>query len=54
MLEIQDLAKAQQLSLSIHALTGTDANDTIRLRTLLGNQVLLILVDFGSTGSFLN
>jgi hypothetical protein len=54
MLELQDLAEAQQLSLSIHALTGTDANDTIHLRTLVGNQVLLILVDSGSTGSFLN
>jgi ribosomal protein L32 len=54
MLEMQDLAEAQQLSLSIHALAGTESNDTIRLRAMVGNQVLLVLVDSGSTGSFLN
>jgi hypothetical protein len=54
MLEMQDLAEAQQLSLSIHALAGTDSGDTIRLRALIGNQHLLILVDSGSKGSFLN
>jgi hypothetical protein len=54
MLEMQDLAEAQQLRLSIHALAGTDSGDTIRLRALIGNQHLLILVDSGSTGSFLN
>jgi hypothetical protein len=54
MLEMHDLAEAQQLSLSIHALAGTDSGDTIRLRAMVGDQMLLILVDSGSTGSFLN
>jgi hypothetical protein len=54
MLEMQDIAEAQQLSLSIHALAGTDSGDTIRLRATVGDQSLLILVDSGSTGSFLN
>jgi hypothetical protein len=54
MLELQDIAEAQQLSLSIHALAGTDSGDTIHLRAMVGNQVLLVLVDSGSTGSFLN
>jgi hypothetical protein len=54
MLEMQDLAEAQQLSLSIHALAGTNSGDMIHLRALIGNQHLLILVDSGSTGSFLN
>jgi hypothetical protein len=54
MLELQDIAEAQQLNLSIHALAGIDFGDTIRLRAMVGNQVLLILVDSGSTGSFLN
>jgi hypothetical protein len=49
-----NLAEAQQLSLSIHALAGTDSGDTIRLRGLVDNHILLILVDSGSTGSFLN
>jgi hypothetical protein len=54
MMELEDLAEAQQLSLSINAIAGTDSGDTIRLRALTENQVLLILVDSGSTGSFLN
>lgn len=54
MMEIQDLAEATQLSLSIHALAGTDSGDTIRLRAMVGKQILLILVDYGSTGNFLN
>lgn len=54
MMELHDIAEAQQLSLSINAMAGTDGSDTIRLRALVGNQVLLILVDSGSTGSFLN
>jgi hypothetical protein len=54
LMEMQDLADAQQLSLSINALAGTDAGDTIRLRALVENQVMLILIDSGSTGSFLN
>jgi hypothetical protein len=54
MLEMQDMAEAQQLSLSIHALVGTDSGDTICLRATVGDQSLLILVDSGSTGSFLN
>jgi hypothetical protein len=54
LMELQDLAEAQQLSLSLNAIAGTDSGDTIRLRALVDNQVLLILVDSGSTGSFLN
>jgi hypothetical protein len=54
MIEMQDIAEAQQLSLSIYALSGTDSGDTIRLRAMVGNQIFLILVDSGSTGSFLN
>jgi hypothetical protein len=54
MLEFQEIVEAQKLSLSIHALAGTDSGDTIRLRAMVGNQVLLILVDSGSIGSFLN
>jgi hypothetical protein len=54
MIEQHDIADAQQLSLSIHALADTESGDTIQLRAMVGNQVLLILVDSGSTGSFLN
>uniref|UniRef100_A0ACD5U6C2 Uncharacterized protein n=1 Tax=Avena sativa TaxID=4498 RepID=A0ACD5U6C2_AVESA len=54
MIELQDMADAKQLSLSFNALAGTDSGDTICLRALVENQVMLILVDSGSTGSFLN
>jgi hypothetical protein len=37
MLELQDIAQAEQLSLSIHALDGTDGAETLRLRALVGN-----------------
>ncbi|XBH55725.1 hypothetical protein VPH35_077749 [Triticum aestivum] len=40
--------------LSTHALDGTDAPSRIRLRALAGNQVMLLLVDSGSTHSFIN
>jgi hypothetical protein len=54
LLELQDLANAQELSLSVHALSGSKAPDTIRNRALVDNQVMLILVDSGSSHSFIN
>jgi hypothetical protein len=53
MLELQDIAIAEQLSLSINALAGSESANCLRLRALVGNQVLIILVDSGSS-SFLN
>lgn len=40
--------------LSSQALDGTDSTTTIRLRALVGNQVMLLLLDSGSTHSFVN
>lgn len=40
--------------LSIHAVAGIEEGETIHLRALVGNQVMLILVDSGSTHSFIN
>ncbi|XBI72477.1 hypothetical protein VPH35_066426 [Triticum aestivum] len=40
--------------LSSQALDGTDSTTTIRLRALVGNQVMLLLLDSGSTHSFAN
>lgn len=54
MMELHDLHQAEQLSLSIHDLAGTDGAETLRLRAMIGNQVLLILVDSGSSNSFIN
>ncbi|KAE8773988.1 putative pentatricopeptide repeat-containing protein [Hordeum vulgare] len=39
--------------LSTHIVSGGDAPCTIRLRALVGNQVMLLLVDSGSTYSFI-
>lgn len=50
-LELQDAATAELLHLSMHAMAGTEAAKTIRIRALLGNQVMLILIDSGSLGS---
>jgi hypothetical protein len=33
-------------------MVGSEGAETIRLQALVGNQVLLILVDSGSSGSF--
>jgi hypothetical protein len=54
MLEMQDMAEAQRLSLSIHAMAGSEGAETLRLRALVGNQVFIILVDSGSSGSFIH
>lgn len=41
-------------SLSHHALSGEEAPSTIRLRAQVGDQVMLLLVDSGSTHSFVS
>jgi hypothetical protein len=38
--------------LSVDALAGTEGGETIRLRALVGNQVMLLLIDSGSTHTF--
>ncbi|KAK1678256.1 hypothetical protein QYE76_039104 [Lolium multiflorum] len=53
-LEMQDISMAEQLSLSMHAMAGTEGAETLRLRALVGNQALIILVDSGSSSSFVH
>jgi hypothetical protein len=50
----QDFQDNEQLQLSLYALSGANGGDTIRLRALVGNQVLIILVDSGSSHNFVN
>lgn len=38
--------------LSVDALAGTEGGETIRQRALVGNQVMLLLIDSGSTHTF--
>lgn len=40
--------------LSAHAVEGTEAPETIRIRATVGDQTMLLLVDSGSTHSFVN
>ena len=40
--------------LSAHAVSGTESANTIRLRAQVGGQVMLLLVDSGSTHSFIS
>ncbi|KAK1650696.1 hypothetical protein QYE76_068501 [Lolium multiflorum] len=54
LLELQDVAIAEQLSLSLHAMAGSEGAETLRLRALVGDQALIILVDSGSSSSFLH
>jgi hypothetical protein len=54
LIEMHDIAIAEQLSLSLHAMSGSEGDNCLRLRALVGNQVMLILVDSGSSNSFIN
>jgi hypothetical protein len=55
MLEAAELNVGDSKSyLSLHALAGTQSNRAIHLRALINNHVLSILVDSGSSYTFLN
>uniref|UniRef100_A0A8R7U589 Uncharacterized protein n=1 Tax=Triticum urartu TaxID=4572 RepID=A0A8R7U589_TRIUA len=56
LLDDQGAAPADQecCVLSTQAVSGTETPRTIRLRALVGNQVMLLLVDSGSTHSFIS
>ena len=47
-------AVEEELLLSASALSGADHPKTIRLRAMVGNQVVIILLDSGSTHSFID
>ncbi|KAK1693348.1 hypothetical protein QYE76_010045 [Lolium multiflorum] len=54
LMEMHDLATATKLSLSLNAMSGSEGSNCLRLRALVDNQVLLILVDSGCNSSFIN
>lgn len=58
LLDALEMAELQQLQydacLSLNAVHGMDKPKTIKLRALAGNQVLLILLDSGSSHTFVN
>lgn len=53
-LELLDEAHvtADCCQLSVNAAAGTDNGETMRLRALVGNQVMVLLIDSGSTHTF--
>uniref|UniRef100_A0A453JN23 Uncharacterized protein n=1 Tax=Aegilops tauschii subsp. strangulata TaxID=200361 RepID=A0A453JN23_AEGTS len=56
-LQLLDPPEAQEpdcCSLSHHAISGEEAPSTMRLRAQVGDQVMLLLVDSGSTHSFVS
>lgn len=53
-LEIEDVLSNELCQLSINAIAGTTAGDCMMVRTLVQNKVMLILIDSGSSHSFVN
>jgi hypothetical protein len=47
-------AAVQCCHISLQAVSGGEANETIRLRAQVGNQVMITLIDSGSSHSFIN
>jgi hypothetical protein len=53
-LDIEDALNAEFGSLSINAIAGTEDGEVMRLRALVKNKVMLILVDSGSSNCFIS
>jgi hypothetical protein len=53
-LDMEDTLNAEYGSLSLNALAGTEKGEALRLRPLVKNKVMLILVNSGSSHSFVS
>jgi hypothetical protein len=53
-LELHALTIEDDCHISLHAIPVTQSNKVIHLRALVKNQVMSILIDSGSSHSFLN
>jgi hypothetical protein len=53
-LAIEDALTAEMGQLSLNAIVGTESRDSMRLRALVHNKVMIILVDSSSSHSFVN
>jgi hypothetical protein len=53
-LEVEDVLSAEMGQLSLNAIAGTESKDFMRIRALVHNKVMLILVDSGSSHSFVS
>jgi hypothetical protein len=53
-LEVEDVLASKMGQLSLNALSGTNTGDFMRIRALVHNKVMLILVDSGSSHNFVS
>lgn len=53
-LVVEDALSANFYQLSINALTSTDTENSIKLKSMVKNKVMLILLDSGSSHSFVS
>jgi hypothetical protein len=53
-IEQEEKGEEENFMLSLNALSGTTNDECMALRALLQNQVMLVLVDSGSSTSFIN
>jgi len=53
-LEIEDTLASDFCQLSLNALSGAEKGDAMKLRALVHNKVMLILIDSGSSHSFIS
>ena len=51
---VEEVAEEATAYLSVNALSGTTNTKSIRLRALVGNQVMLLLLDSGSSHTFID
>lgn len=53
-LAIEDALAADFYQLSLHAIAGTEVGEAMKIRALVNNKVMLILLDIGSSHSFVS
>jgi hypothetical protein len=53
-LAVEDVLIEEMGQLSLNAIAGTESGDALRIRALVQNKVMLILVDSGSSHSFVS
>jgi hypothetical protein len=51
-LAMEDVLAEEMSQLSWNAISGTESGDALRLRALVHNKVIMILVDSGSSHNF--
>jgi hypothetical protein len=53
-LAVEDVLAEEMGQLSLNAISGTEAGDSMRIRALVHNQAMLTLIDLGSSHIFVS